>query len=260
MSSLGAFAGGLGAGLQAGQDRKDRERDRELAARAMDVEEQRVRAGAYDPAPYRPMDRGAGRPSGGMGVRPTGQAQASNPEINIDEGDPRRGMMGTGASAATPAMGNNRLWDLVDRTEGGGDYDTLFGYSNNGGRFDDVRVSQMTLGELRDFASPSGEYGRWVRDELGRSGQPARIATPMGRWQIVGTTLRNAQRDLGLGDDVVFDANTQRQIADHLARNRLASSDTMEGKMRGLRNEWEGFRHVSDADLRAAILDFERTM
>lgn len=80
--------------------------------------------------------------------------------------------------------------------ESGGDYDALFGFSNReGGRFADVRLTDMTINEALEFASPSGEYGQWV------SGQVGRVATPMGAYQIVGTTLRAARDGLGLSGD-----------------------------------------------------------
>ena len=145
----------------------------------------------------------------------------------------------------------NALRTLIDREEGSGGYDTLFGFSQrNGNRFSGVDVSQMTLGELRDFASPSGEYGGWVRGQVGR------VATPMGRYQIVGTTLRGVANALGLSDDTVFDETTQDLMFDYLVTQRLNSSTTRAGQITGLRNEWEGFRHISDEVLSAAIDNF----
>lgn len=169
-----------------------------------------------------------------------------------------QGGFGTASATTRGNRGGRRssgLFDLIDRVEGGGRYDTLFGHSQNGGRFDGVDVSQMTLGELRQFADPGGEYGQWVR----ANNPEGVVATPMGRHQIVGTTLRRTAQQLGFGDDTVFSPQVQDQMANHLARARLASATTMEGKMRALRNEWAGFKHVSDADLARAIREYERT-
>lgn len=75
--------------------------------------------------------------------------------------------------------------------ESGGDYDALFGYSNrDGGRFAGRRVTDMTIDEALAFAK--GEYGAWSRDQLGYT------ATPMGAYQVVGTTLEAAKQALGL--------------------------------------------------------------
>lgn len=87
----------------------------------------------------------------------------------------------------------------VDRTEGAGGYDTLFGHAQQG-PFSGTDVSQMTTGDALAFADPSGAYGQHVRNQIGR------VATPMGRHQIVGTTLRNASRELGLDPSTPFNA------------------------------------------------------
>lgn len=144
------------------------------------------------------------------------------------------------------------LLGLIDRTEGGGNYSTLFGHSQReGGAFAGVDVSKMSIAQVLDFTKPTGAYAQWVAKQVGR------VATPTGRFQIVGSTLRNAVKALGLGMDAAFDATTQDKIAGYLAANRLRSASTPEGKRQAMRAEWEGFKHVSDAELDRAIADFE---
>ncbi len=46
----------------------------------------------------------------------------------------------------------------------------------------------MTVDQAIDFSAPSGKYAGWVRGEIGKT------ATPMGAYQIVGKTLRDAKR------------------------------------------------------------------
>lgn len=162
------------------------------------------------------------------------------------------GGAGTPGGGTVPASGDaSSLFGLIDKTEGGGNYDTLFGHAQNGGRFDGVKVSQMTLGDLYDFTDPSGPYGQWVKDHVGR------VATPLGRHQIVGSTLRATAKSMGLSDDTVFTPKLQDSMAEYLARNRLAGLSGMPAKRAALRAEWEGFKHVSDEALDAAILRFE---
>ena len=89
------------------------------------------------------------------------------------------------------------LWDTIKQNifagESGGDYNALFGYSNRpGGAFEGKPITQMTVDEALQFANPSGQYGQWVKGQIGR------VATPMGAYQVVGTTLRDAKRGLGL--------------------------------------------------------------
>jgi len=135
----------------------------------------------------------------------------------------------------------------IDRTESGGgadQYDTLFGHRN---RQNGVRVSEMTIGQAGQFASPSGEYGQSVNSEIGR------VATPMGKFQIVGSTLRGLQKDLALPDDVPFSPAVQEQLGLYLAQQRVLGPRTREAQRAGLRAEWEGFKNVSDAELDVMI-------
>jgi hypothetical protein len=221
---IGSFAQGMAGGLEAAQARKDRGAMMERLLQAN-----------YEPD--------AGMPSQSNTYGPAGGPAPRSPNALT-------GPAGAPASATEgPSAG---LFGLIDRHEGGGQYDTLFGFSQRGdGRFAGTDVSSMTIGQALEFASPRGEYGQWVRGQVGR------VATPMGRHQIVGTTLRNAARDMGLPMDTPFSPQTQDAIANHLARQRLARADSMEGKVAGLRSEWEGFRNVDDATLIAAIRQFE---
>lgn len=160
--------------------------------------------------------------------------------------------MGHFTGAGVSYGGYNKLLDLLHEHEGGGDPDALFGFSNRkGGRFEGVKPSTMTLGELYAFSDPNGEYGQWVKQKLAESGQDARVATPMGEAQIVGATLRQSAKELGLPDDTVFNRDTQRMIMAHLARKAY-----QKGGIKGLRKEWEGFKNVPDDILEAAAQEF----
>lgn len=144
------------------------------------------------------------------------------------------------------------LTNLIDKTEGAGDYSTLFGHSQRAsGPFAGVDVSKMTLGQLKDFADPSGEYGQWVKGQVGR------VATPMGRYQFVGKTLFSLAERLGIPDTAVFTPALQDALFDHLVRTTLGGRSSVAGKRSVLRGVWEGFKNVSDAELDAAIRTFE---
>ena len=167
------------------------------------------------------------------------------------------GGFGTPRGPAGSNVGGSLL-DLIDATEGGGDYDTLFGHSQSGGAFDGIRVSEMTIAEALDFASARGEgsYGEWVR----QNNPAGDLATPMGRYQIVGSTLQNVVEELGIPLSTKFDRQTQDLIASHLARRRLEGTTGLPQMRAALRNEWAGFRHVDNAVLDQAILDFTGTI
>ncbi|AZB54429.1 hypothetical protein EBL89_03495 [Cereibacter sphaeroides] len=90
--------------------------------------------------------------------------------------------------------------------ESGGDYDALLGFSNRkGGEFSRVKLTRMTVDQAIAFSDPRGRYAQWAKSRVGR------VATPMGAYQIVGSTLRNAKRALGLqGDELMTPALQER--------------------------------------------------
>ena len=92
----------------------------------------------------------------------------------------------------------------------------------------------MTLEEVIEFSRPDGEYGKWVKESLGRSGQEARIATPMGRYQIVGTTLKGLVKELDLPLDTKFNAEVQDLMFQTLMERRLSGKTSMRAKMKAL--------------------------
>lgn len=108
--------------------------------------------------------------------------------------------------------------------ESGGDYDALYGYTNRpGSRFENVKITDMTVDEALDFANPSGEYGQWVKGEIGR------VATPMGAYQIVGTTLRAAKEGLGLTGNERMTPELQEELGKWIYRTQGTGA-------------WEGYR------------------
>lgn len=108
--------------------------------------------------------------------------------------------------------------------ESGGDYDALFGYSNrDGGPFQGVRLTELSVDEAIEFADPSGQYGQWVKGQIGR------VATPMGAYQIVGTTLRAAKKGLGLRGDEIMTPELQDRLGIWILRDQGTKA-------------WEGYR------------------
>lgn len=138
----------------------------------------------------------------------------------------------------------------VDSSEGAGAYDTLYGHAQND-VFSGVDVSTMPISEVLAFSDPSGAYAQHVQEQIGR------VATPMGRHQIVGTTLRGAVEDLGIDPSTPFSPETQDRIAAHLAQQRIAGQTTMEGKINALRSEWHGFNNVPDSQMVQIVKDLE---
>jgi len=93
--------------------------------------------------------------------------------------------------------------------ESGGDYNALFNFQNReDGRFSDVKLTDMTINEALAFADPQGDYARYVA-----SLNEGQISTPMGAYQIVGRTLRDAKNALNLDGDVKMTPSVQDKIA-----------------------------------------------
>lgn len=222
-TSLGAFAEGFADSRNTRKDREERKKMTAQQDRMLDIMARQNEVMSNIPGGYGAMpDTGGSVPQSG----------------------------GTSTDAATPA-GDGTLTSLIDKTEGAGSYDTLYGHSQKSGPFKGTQISNMTLGDLYNFSDPSGEYGQWVKGQVGH------VATPLGRYQFVGSTLRNVAQDMGLPDDTVFNRGTQDAIFKHHARNTLARAQSPAEKRRLIRGQWEGFKNVSDDELDAAIARFE---
>lgn len=179
------------------------------------------------------------------------ETEVRRPELLTKEQAARRSMFagqdaltGSGGVVDGPA---GSFVEIMDQTEGGGRYDTLFGHSQKSGPFAGVDITKMTLGQLKEFASPKGEYGNWVKSQVGR------VATPMGRYQFTGTTLRQVSAEMGLPDDTLFDKNTQDALFKYHLNKTLARGSTLQEKVSLLRGQWEGFKSVPTAKLVSLI-------
>jgi len=107
--------------------------------------------------------------------------------------------------------------------ESGGDYDALFGYQNRpGGIFSDVKVSEMSIADILDFTNPSGAYGQFVANT--RPDPEMGVATPVGAYQVVGTTLRDAVKKLGIDPSQKFDKATQDRIGKYIFETQGAKA------------------------------------
>lgn len=148
---------------------------------------------------------------------------------------------------------------LIDKYEGGADYNALLGFSNRS-EFKDTRVTEMTLAEIDRFAK--SEYAAWSKEWKRKKGHgDASVpSTPMGRYQFVNTTLQAQARKLGLDPSTTkFDERTQDLLFQSYLKDRLSRADDPKGKVQQLRAAWEGFKKVPEARLLAAIQEFERT-
>jgi muramidase (phage lysozyme) len=138
-------------------------------------------------------------------------------------------------------------------------YDTLYGnFETQDTPFKGTQVSTMTLGELYDFSKPSGEYGKYVKPRLAKSTEAYKrglTSTPMGKYQIVGTTLRNVAQQMNLPPETVFNKETQDKMFLFLARDAVGRGASAAQKRKNLRGVWEGFKYVDDSTLDKVIAE-----
>ena len=107
----------------------------------------------------------------------------------------------------------NTIKPDIFRGESGGDYNALFNYQNRpGGLFDDVKITDMTVDAALEFAQPRSGYGNYVK----MANPEGVVATPMGAYQVVGTTLRDAKRGLGLRGDELMTRELQDRIGRYI--------------------------------------------
>ncbi len=112
-------------------------------------------------------------------------------------------------------MTPEQLKRMVFPGESGGDYNALFGYANRpGGQFSGVNLTDMTVNQALQFSDPSGPYAQSVRGQIGR------VATPMGAYQVVGSTLRDAAKGLGLTGNERMTEDLQDQIGMWIYQNQ----------------------------------------
>ena len=139
----------------------------------------------------------------------------------------------------------------IDKVEAGtGGYNTLYANADST-EFSDVKVSEMTLDELVTFSRPSNDYGRWVKPRLAEDSYARKkgyTSTPMGKYQIVGTTLKTTMRQMGLDGSEVFTPELQDRMAIHIGKKAIINK-TGKAAISALRSTWEGFKKITDEDL-----------
>jgi hypothetical protein len=176
-----------------------------------------------------------GNPLSILGMRDQGTAPApnaadamypaSNGATTARNVDPVSGLdMGVPVGRTIP----NAIKNGIFAGESGGDYNALFGFSNrDGGQFSNVRLTDMSVNDALSFASPSGPYGQSVKGQIGR------VATPMGAYQVVGTTLRAAKNGLGLTGNEQMTPELQDRIGNWIYESQGTGA-------------WEGYKGPQD--------------
>ena len=77
----------------------------------------------------------------------------------------------------------------------------------------------------------------------------------MGKYQIVGTTLRSIMKQMNLSGETVFNKDTQDKMFLFLAKDAIKRGSTEAQKIANLRAVWEGFKNISNADIKKMITE-----
>lgn len=135
--------------------------------------------------------------------------------------------------------------NAIDVTEGQGNYNTLFSnaQSQEGNPFNGIDVTQYTVNDLLEFSNPQGgegSYGQWVAENrLDRKGT---VATPMGRYQLTHTKVKEALEQGIITEEDQFTPEVQDRIAENIARNAVQGKSKEEAR-KALRGVWDGFNN-----------------
>jgi len=163
-----------------------------------------------------------------------------------------------------PALNPESVTQDVLRAREADNYNTLYGNfeTDENSPVFDYKVTEKTLGELVEFSKPSNAYGKYVKPRLGKNTEARRkglTSTPMGKYQIVGTTLRGLIKDMRLPDNLVFNKETQDAMFLFLAKQAMQGKDTPAQKRSALKETWEGFRNksVTEEQLNEMISEIE---
>ena len=145
----------------------------------------------------------------------------------------------------------------AEGTSDEGGYDRLLGYQED--NFN-VVPSEMTVQQVLDFQKKRGEgsyadYSKTVNkrnNQLREDGTP-KISTPVGKYQVVGSTLQGLVDSGRVDPNALFDAETQESIGEYLINetrgyNRANGPDVLDGGItqaafeKGLGQEFQGIQ------------------
>ena len=133
-----------------------------------------------------------------------------------------------------PGEGGYSLVDLKERislaegTSDAGGYGRLLGGQET--KNFKIDPTKMTVQEILDFQNKRGEgtyaeYSKGINKNLGKlndDGTDGVISTPVGKYQIVGSTLKGLIREGVLDPDELFNENAQERAGTHLITEDLA--------------------------------------
>jgi hypothetical protein len=131
---------------------------------------------------------------------------------------------------------NGGILDLVGHAEGtdkGRGYNEVLGYGAYGGK--DANLTLMSLKQIQV-----------LQEQIRKNPKNPYNSGAVGRYEIVGSTLKGLMKDLNLSGDEKYDEKMQDKLASVLAARRG-------NNLKGLRSEWQGLNKIPDKNINDAM-------
>ena len=140
-------------------------------------------------------------------------------------------------------------------------YDALFGYAEKTNTpFKGKKITELTLDELKEFTSDRGKGSYFNFNANEKKGRRAKT-TPLGKFQIVGSTLKGLIDNYGWDLNTVFDKKTQDQMYLQLANEVMnvpfGSLPTL-AQANKLKGQFEGFNKITPSEMSNLAIETQR--
>jgi len=176
----------------------------------------------------------------------------ARPEQGLTDDD-----MGLASESGYAFMAPNSLFRKALKEKEAGSYSTLYGNAETKNTpWKGKDITKMSMSSVLDLVKAGGEFNNYNKKMYNEN------TTAIGKYQFVGATLRDLKKrgvfdKLGITDDTVFDEAVQDSLAAYLAVHRIKdrAKGTLSSARKEMRNEWEGFKKLSDSDLNNIITE-----
>ena len=165
--------------------------------------------------------------------------------------------MGLASESGYAFMASNSLFRTALKEKEAGSYSTLFADAQTTNTpWKGTDITNMKMSDVLDLVKANGEFHKYNKNKHNKN------TTAIGKYQFIGSTLRDLKKrgvfdKLGITDDTLFDAATQDSLAAYQAIHRLKdrAKGTLSSARTEMRNEWEGFKKLSNSDLNNIITE-----
>ena len=165
--------------------------------------------------------------------------------------------MGLASKSGYAFMAPNSLFRIALKKKEAGSYSTLFASAETTNTpWKGTDITNMKMSDVLDLVKANGEFHKHNKNKHNKN------TTAIGKYQFIGSTLRDLKKrgvfdKLGITDDTLFDEATQDSLAAYQAIHRLKdrAKGTLSSARTEMRNEWEGFKKLSNSDLNNIITE-----